>query len=55
MNEIILSSGLAVDYDEVSVEAEKLRQGVTKADWVEIEFGCEGKECWGKVPPSATN
>ena len=42
VNEIILSSGLAVDYDEVSTEAEKLRLGVTKADWVEIDFGCEG-------------
>ncbi len=42
VNEIILSSGLAVDYREVSVEAEKLRKGVTKADWIEIEFGCEG-------------
>jgi aminopeptidase len=43
VNEIILGSGLAVDYDEVSVEAEKLRLGVTKADWVEIDFGCEGE------------
>ena len=43
VNEIILSSGLAVDYREVSVEAEKLRRGVTKADWVEIDFGCEGE------------
>ena len=43
VNEIILSSGLAVDYNEVSVEAEKLRKGVTKADWVEIDFGCEGE------------
>ena len=43
VNEIILASGLAVDYDDVSVEAEKLRLGVTKADWVEIEFGCEDK------------
>ena len=42
VNEIILSSGLAVDYNEVSVEAEKLRKGVTKADWVEIDFDCEG-------------
>ena len=42
VNEVILSSGLAVDYDEVSVEAEKLRLGVTKADWIEIDFGCEG-------------
>lgn len=42
VNEIILSSGLAVDYKEVSVEAEKLRLGVTKADWVEIDFRCNG-------------
>jgi hypothetical protein len=34
---------LAVDYNDVSVEAEKLRKGVTNADWIEIEFGCEGK------------
>ena len=44
VNEVILGSGLAVDYDEVSVEAEKLRLGVTKADWVEIDFGCEGRD-----------
>jgi aminopeptidase len=41
MNEVILSSGLAVDYDEVSREAEKLRAGMTKADWVEIDFEFE--------------
>lgn len=41
VNSIILGSGLAVDYDEVSVEAEKLRAGLTKADWVEIDFVCE--------------
>ncbi len=38
LNEIILSSGLAVDYDEVSREAEKLRLGMTEADEVEIDF-----------------
>lgn len=38
VNDIILGSGLAVDYDEVSVEAEKLRQGMTRADWVELDF-----------------
>lgn len=38
MNQIILSSGLAVDYFEVSKQAEKLRLGMTKADWVEIDF-----------------
>ncbi|MFV0338910.1 MAG: hypothetical protein ACK5LK_11800 [Chthoniobacterales bacterium] len=40
LNDVILSSGLAVDYREVSAEAEKLRLGVTKADWVEIDFDC---------------
>ena len=44
VNEIILSTGLSVDYDEVSTEAEKLRLGVTRADWVEIDFGCEGRD-----------
>ena len=44
VNEVILSSGLAVDYNEVSIEAEKLRLGVTKADWVEIDFLCEGSK-----------
>jgi len=38
VNDIILSSGLSVDYDEVSVEAEKLRQGMTRADLVELDF-----------------
>ena len=38
VNEIILNSGLAVNYDEVSVDAEKLRLGMTGADWVEIDF-----------------
>lgn len=41
MNEIILSSGLAVDYDEVSAQAEKLRAGMTRADAVEIDFYVE--------------
>jgi hypothetical protein len=43
VNQIILSSGLAVDYDEVSVEAEKLRSGMTKADWVEIDYAFENE------------
>jgi aminopeptidase len=38
LNQIILSSGLAVDYDQVSKNAEKLRLGMTRADWVEIDF-----------------
>lgn len=42
VNQIILSSGLAVDYDDVSRDAEKLRAGMTGADWVEIDFEFEG-------------
>lgn len=38
MNQVILSSGLAVDYFEVSKQAEKLRLGMTKADFVEIDY-----------------
>jgi hypothetical protein len=38
LNEIIINSGLAVDYNEVSRTAEKLRLGMTHADWVEIDF-----------------
>ena len=38
LNPIIVSSGLSVDYDEVSAEAEKIRRGMTKADSAEIDF-----------------
>jgi len=38
LNEIILSSGLAVDYNEVSKTAEKMRLALTKADWFEVDF-----------------
>jgi aminopeptidase len=43
LNQTILSSGLAVDYREVSTEAEKLRLGMTRADWVEIDFEYAGR------------
>lgn len=43
LNDIILSSGLAVDYNEVSAAAEKLRLGMTKADTVEIDFKINDK------------
>jgi len=43
LNEIILSSGLAVDYNEVSRQAEKLRLGLTRADWFEIDFKVEDR------------
>jgi len=38
LNDIILRTGLAVDYNEVSRNAEKLRLGLTHADWFEIDF-----------------
>jgi aminopeptidase len=43
LNEIILNSGLSVDYNEVSRQAEKLRLGLTKADWFEVDFKVGGK------------
>jgi hypothetical protein len=41
MNDVILSSGLAVDYQEVSDDAEKMRQALTRANEVEIDFELE--------------
>jgi len=41
MNDIILNSGLAVDYQEVSDDAEKMRKALTDADDVEIDFELE--------------
>jgi leucyl aminopeptidase (aminopeptidase T) len=38
---VILNSGLAVDYEVVSVEAEKLRLAMTRADAMEIDFTVE--------------
>lgn len=39
VNPIILASGLSVDYDQVSIHAEKLRLGLTRADGVDVDFG----------------
>jgi hypothetical protein len=44
VNEVILNSGLAVDYNEVSRDAEKLRKALTKADSIEIDFALESGE-----------
>ncbi len=44
LNEIILRTGLAVDYEQVSRSAEKLRLGLTRADSFEIEFETGGRE-----------
>ena len=43
LNEIILRSGLAVDYEEVSRQAEKLRLGMTRADFAEIDFEIDNR------------
>ena len=43
LNQIILDTGLAVDYDIVSEEAERMRQGLTQADRFEIDFEVESK------------
>lgn len=43
LNQIILDSGLSVDYDIVSHEAECLRLGLTQADRFEIDFEVESK------------
>ena len=43
LNQTILRSGLAVDYNEVSRNAEKLRLGMTRADWAEIDFVVQGE------------
>ena len=45
LNEIILRTGLAVNYDEVSRDAEKLRLGLTRADGFEIDFEVLGRQC----------
>jgi aminopeptidase len=44
LNDVIRSTGLAVDYNEVSRDAEKLRLAMTRADWVEIDFALESGE-----------
>jgi aminopeptidase len=41
VNDIILNSGLAVDYNEVSADAEKMRLALTGAEEIEIDFTLE--------------
>jgi hypothetical protein len=43
LNDIILRTGLAVDYNQVSKQAEILRLGLTKADWFEVDFKVLGE------------
>ena len=42
LNSLILRTGLAVDYNEVSRQAEKLRLAMTRADAFEIDFEASG-------------
>ena len=42
VNDVILSTGLAVDYEQVSSDAEKLRLAMTGADEIEIDFTIDG-------------
>jgi len=44
LNDIILRTGLSVDYHEVSKQAEKLRLGLTRADSFEIDFLLAGQK-----------
>jgi len=41
LNDVILRSGLAVDYHQVSADAERLRLALTRADDIEIDFALE--------------
>ncbi len=43
LNDIILKTGLAVDYNEVSRQAEKLRLALTRADYFEIDYSVLGQ------------
>lgn len=49
LNETILRTGLAVDYNEVSRQAEKYRLGLTRADAFEIDFRFDGQACTLKI------
>lgn len=44
LNDIILNTGLSVDYNEVSRFAEKFRLGLTRADSFEIDFEVNGQK-----------
>lgn len=49
LNEIILQSGLSVDYGQVSEQAEKLRLALTAADYFEVDFEVEGERLTLKI------
>ena len=41
VNDVILNSGLAVDYEEVSADAERMRAAMNNPDTIEIDFALE--------------
>jgi aminopeptidase len=43
LNDIILKTGLSVDYNQVSANAEKLRRSLTLADHFEIDYSVDGR------------
>ena len=45
LNQTILDTGLSVDYNEVSKDAEKLRLGMTRANYVKIDFEVNAHKC----------
>lgn len=45
LNDIILRTGLSVDYNEVSRQAERLRLGLTRADAFEIDYLIGPQRC----------
>lgn len=49
LNDVILRTGLAVDYREVSRQAERLRKSLTRADAFEIDFEVAGETCRLKI------
>lgn len=49
LNEIIVRTGLSVDYNQVSRDTEKLRLGLTKADAFEIDFEAHGQRMTLKI------
>jgi len=49
LNDIILRTGLSVDYNAVSRQAEKLRLGLTGADNFEIDFQVGARTCTLKL------
>jgi len=44
LNQVILDTGLSVDYQEVSDDAERIRLGLTMADSFELDFEVEGQK-----------